>query len=66
VRNLLKRLNSLEAASGIDQSGCAPHSPAWLAYWKWQWERYVADEPSVRFTIEAIRAIMRDIDDDAE
>src|SRR4051812_9715728 len=66
VRNIQNRLNRLEAGSGIDRSGCAPHSAAWLAYGKREFERYDAREPGAWFTIEAADAIMQNIDDDAE
>jgi len=66
MRSLEKRLKRLENATGIDRSGRAPHSPEWLAFWKSEYQRYLAGEHGVLLTIEGVRAAMQDIDDDAE
>jgi hypothetical protein len=43
-----------------------PHSPQWLTFWLAQFQLYVAGRANVRFTIEAIRAIMQAIPDEAD
>jgi hypothetical protein len=42
-----------------------PNSPAWLEYWMRQFELMGTGEPHVRFTLEAARAVMNAIPDDA-
>ena len=63
--NLLRRIEELEKHS-VDGSRLVPHSPQWLAFWMSQFELYVAGQAHVRFTIQAIRAVMQAIPDEAD
>ena len=63
--NILRRLEQLESR-WTDGSRLVAHSPEWLTFWLSQYQLYVAGQAHVRFTIEAIRAIMQAIPDEAD
>jgi len=63
--NLLRRLEELEARS-TDGSRLVPHSPEWLEFWLKQFHHYTSGQAHVRFTLEAVRAIMRAMPDEDE
>jgi hypothetical protein len=63
--NLLRRIEALESRS-VDGSRLAPHSPQWLAFWQEQFHLYDTGQPHAQLTLEAVRAVMQAIPDDAE
>ena len=56
--NVLQRIEALEARS-TDDSGLAPQSPEWLAFWQQQIQLYENGEEHVPLTLEGVRAVMQ-------
>jgi hypothetical protein len=63
--NILRRLKALESRT-VDDSGLAPQSPEWLAFWQRQVQSYETGQEHVPLTFEGVRAVMQAIPDDDE
>jgi hypothetical protein len=56
--SILRRLDALEAQL-TDESGLAPQSPEWLAYWDREVYNYATGQPHVPLTFAGARAVMQ-------
>ena len=63
--NVLQRIEALEARS-TDDSGLAPQSPEWLAFWQRQFHLYETGQEHVPLTLEGVRAVMQATPDNAD
>jgi hypothetical protein len=63
--SILQRIEALEARS-TDDSGLAPQSPEWLAFWQRQFHLYENGEEHVPLTLEGVRAVMQATPDNGD